>query len=360
MTGPLDTLPEPERLAAFDELARVALAPWGLQSASLRRIACRENAVYEVTATDGARSALRVHRHGYHSRASLQSEFDWMRALVDEAGVVTAGVVPTLAGEAMVEMSTAAIPQPHLCDMLEWIDGRPLGLADRPETLGQGGVFERYRTVGTIAGRIHRHAATWQSPAGFVRSHWDREGCLGAAALWGPWFDLAVLTDAERGTLHAAVSQIDPVLERLGRGREVYGMVHADFVPDNLFEDRAGRIIVLDLDDAGFGWYLWELVTAVFWYLGTPHYTPALDGYLAGYREVAPLSDEHLRLLPHFLLMRALVYMGWMETRRTQHTSRMMTQRVRELSLQLARRLLDGETGFRDIPLTLTPLPASA
>lgn len=355
MSSPLDALPEAERLAAFDKLAEQALGAWGVQAASLRRIACRENAVYAVDCGDGRRVALRVHRHGYHTRASLESEFTWARAL-GEVGVATATVIPTAAGESMVEVVGAGVPVPHLCDMLEWVEGRPLGLVEDPSTLGHDAISERFRTVGRIAGRIHLHSARWQPPAGFVRPHWDIEGCLGPGALWGPWYDLAVLEDEERRTLEAAAGLVQRALQGYGQSREVYGLVHADFVPDNLFEHE-GRIVVLDFDDGGHGWYLWELVTAVFWYLGTPHYTPALDGYLSGYRELRPLPENELQLLPHFLLMRALVYMGWMQTRHTQRTARLFTTRVRELSLALATRLLAGESEFRSIELRLTPLP---
>jgi Ser/Thr protein kinase RdoA (MazF antagonist) len=357
MTSPLDSMPEAERLAAFDALANAALSSWPIQPIDTRRIACRENAVYEVTTVDGRKLALRVHRHGYQTPVSLRSEFTWMRALIEEADVETAKVVPTTDGELMVWVQAGGVPVPHLVDMLEWVEGRPLGLADDPSTFGEGSVFERYRIVGRLAARIHRHSSLWQPPADFVRLHWDREGCLGQEALWGPWSDLAVLSDAERQTLRSAVARVDDALAGLGRSRDVYGMVHADFVPDNLFVHPDGRIIVLDLDDAGHGWYLWELVTAVFWYLGTPHYTPALEGYLEGYREVFPLREEHLALLPHFLLMRALVYMGWMQSRSGQRTARLMTGRVRELSLQLAERVLAGAADYRVVPLQLTPLP---
>lgn len=354
MTSPLDALSEPHRLAAFDHLAEQALAAWGGSTAPIRRIACRENAVYEVQLASGARAALRIHRHGYHTKASLQSEFTWMEALRGE-GVVTARGIPTLSGASMVEVQTERVPVAHLCDVLEWVDGHPLGRADNPTTLGSSGMFERYRIVGRIAGQIHRHSMRWQAPVGFERPHWDREGCLGVGALWGPWDALAVLTPHERQTLYRAVERVDAALAQLGRGPEVYGMIHADFVPDNLIEHN-GQVVVLDLDDAGYGWYLWELVTAVFWYLGTPHYTPSLEGYLAGYRSVLPLDEQQLQFIPHFLLMRALVYMGWMQTRHTQHTARVLTDRVRELSLALAERLLAGETDYRVIPLQLTPL----
>ena len=354
MNSPLDSMAELERLAAFDTLAASAVKAWGLKPVSLHRVACRENAVYAVQ-EEGRRLALRIHRYGYHDRASLESEVAWMQAL-SEAGVATPPVVCTPRGEAIAEVTSDTVSVPHLCDVLEWVGGRPLGAAENPAALGHGALKDMYRTVGQIAGRIHCHSTTWRSPAGFLRPHWDREGCLGRRALWGPWFDLAVLQDEERRVLNDAVAILDRTLARYGRGNEVYGLVHADLVPDNLLEHDA-RVVAIDFDDSGYGWYLFELATAVFWYLGSEHYEQALEGYVAGYRTVRPLSDEELQLLPQFLLKRALVYMGWMQTRRTQHTARRMTGRIRELSRALAEQVLAGNTEYRSIPLQLSPLP---
>lgn len=69
------------------------------------------------------------------------------------------------------------------------------------------------------------------------------------------------------------------------------------------------------------------------------------------------MSDEELRLLPQFLLLRALVYMGWMQTRSTQRTARRMTTRVRELSSALARRVVAANPDYRSIAPELSPLP---
>ena len=354
MSSPLDNMDEPGRLAVFDTLAASAIEKWGLKPISLQRVACRENAVYSIQES-GRRLALRIHRYGYHDRPSLESEVVWMQALSD-VGVATPPVISTPQGEAIAEVTSDAMRVPHLCDVLEWVDGRPLGYAENPEALEHTSLVDMYRIVGNIAARIHQHSITWQKPAAFTRPHWDREGCLGRQALWGPWQDLTVLEDDERRVLHDAVAIVDRTLVRYGRGSEVYGLVHADLVPDNLLEHN-GRVVAIDFDDSGYGWYLFELATALFWYLGSPQYEQALEGYVAGYRTVRPLAEEELQLLPQFLLKRALVYMGWMQTRRTQHTARRMTGRVRELSLALAKRVLAGNMEYRSIALHLSPLP---
>jgi Ser/Thr protein kinase RdoA (MazF antagonist) len=62
-------------------LAESALARWDLAATGLAPIKVRENAVFRVELAGGGRAVLRVHRHGYHSDAALDSEFAWLRAL---------------------------------------------------------------------------------------------------------------------------------------------------------------------------------------------------------------------------------------------------------------------------------------
>jgi Ser/Thr protein kinase RdoA (MazF antagonist) len=339
MSQPERLHPEPASQQTFDALATQAQGRWGLQQATRRLLARRENAVYELRRPEGERTVLRIHRHGYHTLEALQSELQWMQALND-AGVETPDVIRTADGDLFAQVRCAHTGQEHLCDLLGWVDGDALGRCEDPQSLGSAQILGTYRTVGQTAARIHQFSSTWPLPAGFTRPHWDLDGCLGEHdSLWGCWQDLAVLTPPEREVLGAGAARITTLLQAFGRAPDRYGLVHADLVPDNLIDDGQ-RIVVLDFDDSGFGWHLWELVTAVFWYLDTPHYAPALQGYVEGYRSVRDLPDEHLALLPAFLLLRSLVYMGWMHTRRGQPTAVQLTGHIRDTSLKLALDLL--------------------
>lgn len=339
MSQPERLHPEPASLQTFDALATQAQSHWGLQQATRRLLARRENAVYELRRPDGQRTVLRIHRHGYHTPEALHAELQWMHAL-NEAGVQTPAVIRTGEGHLFTQVRCEHTGQEHLCDLLGWIDGQALGRCEDMRNVVATQVLDTYRTVGQTAARIHQFSSTWPLPAGFTRPHWDLAGCLGEQhSLWGCWRDLAELTPQEHAVLGAGADRITRLLQAFGRAPDRYGLVHADLVPDNLIDDGR-RIVVLDFDDSGFGWHLWELVTAVFWYLDTPHYAPALQGYIEGYRSVRALPDEHLALLPAFLLMRSLVYMGWMHTRRGQPTAVQLTGPIRDTSLKLAQALL--------------------
>ena len=113
-------------------------------------------------------------------------------------------------------------------------------------------------------------------------------------------------------------------------------------MPENVLRDE-DRLTVIDFDDAGFGWYLWEFVTAVFFLQETPAYEPALRSMILGYRESRALNDADLAVIPDLLVIRGLVYLGWFHTRRETDTAKEMALPITRLTVDLAKQLLAGK-----------------
>jgi Ser/Thr protein kinase RdoA (MazF antagonist) len=227
----------------------------------------------------------------------------------------------------------------YQCDLLSWVDGQPLGSAEERSYADNDAVARTYLAAGQLAARLHDHSAGWRLPADFERHSWDEAGCLGPSALWGDWNDNQDLTVAERELLAAAVPRALATLAAFGKASDRYGLIHSDFVPDNLLDDGT-RTVIIDFDDCGFGWHLWELATAVFWHFGAETYDPALESLVDGYRQHRSLPDEHLDLLPAFLFVRGLVYLGWCHTRRETETAAEIYDFVVETTSAMAERLL--------------------
>jgi Ser/Thr protein kinase RdoA (MazF antagonist) len=103
-----------------------------------------------------------------------------------------------------------------------------------------------------------------------------------------------------------------------------YGLIHADLVPENLLVD-GGRACVIDFDDAGFGWHLFELATSLYFIIGDSIYSAARDALMRGYRTERTLSDAALERLPLFLAVRGTTYLGWVHTRQGTETANEMT-----------------------------------
>jgi hypothetical protein len=83
-------------------------------------------------------------------------------------------------------------------------------------------------------------------------------------------------------------------LSQLERSPRNYGLIHADFAPENLMVDGE-RIRLLDFDDAGYGWHLFEVVTSLYFHIGQPYFDAIERAMLEGYRSEQRLSAEDKR-----------------------------------------------------------------
>jgi Ser/Thr protein kinase RdoA (MazF antagonist) len=134
----------------------------------------------------------------------------------------------------------------------------------------------------------------------------------------------------------------DLVLERLrrfGKGRERFGLIHADFMPENVLV-QDGVPYVIDFDDCGRGWFLYDPATTLAWSTADPEFERIRDAWLDGYRSVEPLPDPDWRELPTFIMARYLVGLGWVHTRRETPMAQAFTSMLVELACAHAERFL--------------------
>ena len=74
-------------------------------------------------------------------------------------------------------------------------------------------------------------------------------------------------------------------------------MIHADFVAENLMVD-GDSVRLIDFDDAGFGWHLFELATALYFEMEEEHYPDAYRALIEGYREYRTLPSLYTTFNP--------------------------------------------------------------
>ena len=298
---------------AYEALAHRALQQWGIENASLELLKMRENAVFSVCQADGPMYALRIHRAGYHSNNELRSELQWMAAL-DANGIRTPEVIPTSSGELFDTVAIDEVPEPRQVDLLAWIDGEPMGSIEEGVDGDLAELVSNYRRIGMMAGSLHNLSSCWELPEGFTRHHWDIDGLLGEQPVWGRFWENERLTPDQKDLILQAREIVRRQLQAFGKTEENYGLIHADFLPENLMID-GDEIKLIDFDDSGFGWYLFELATSLFVHLGEDHFDAVLTALVEGYRSQRELPDEHLAYLPVFFMARLFTYLGWLHTR---------------------------------------------
>ncbi len=316
--------------AVFGEAAaRSAAACWGhTDDAQLELLCISENATYAIRdRAAGERTVLRLNRPGYHSKAALDSELSWITALRQDGVVQTPAVVPTMLGSRVATLSAENASLRHAV-MFAFVEGA----APEPGSLAAG-----MPVIGEIAARLHEHSRHWKPPAGFTRFSWDLPAALGDAgqpARWGDWRVRA--EPSSREVLEAAERQVIDRLGAYGQDSHRFGLIHADLRAANLLvaDGDTADITVIDFDDCGLSWYLYDLAASVSFLEHSPELGGLIAGWLAGYRRVCAVTREDVAALPSLVMLRRLQLLAW-------SASHAETQMVHSLGTDFAEQSAD-------------------
>ncbi|SDH93036.1 Ser/Thr protein kinase RdoA involved in Cpx stress response, MazF antagonist [Sinosporangium album] len=294
-------------LARVDGVARRALHAYGLPpTATATLINVSENATFRVDdPATGDRAVLRVHRLDYHSERAIHSELDWLTALRTDAGVRTPRVRTTLRGERVVTIADPDGPEPRRCVMFEFLPG------SEP---AEDGLVDHFEVLGALTARMHRHARSWNAPEGFTRFRWDYGAALGAESRWGRWEGGAGVDGEARAVLARLDGELRRRLRRYGAGPDRYGLIHADLRLANLLADGSAEPAVIDFDDCGYGWRLYDLAAALSFIEHHPRVPDMIDSWLRGYRAVLDLPAADEEEIWTFILFRRLLLVAWIGT----------------------------------------------
>ncbi|MGU3494269.1 phosphotransferase enzyme family protein [Xanthobacteraceae bacterium A53D] len=282
-----------------------ALPRWGVMpETALERLGVSENATYRASGTPHGDLVFRIHRPGYHTKAEIASELAWLAALHGEQAVVAPRPVMLRDGGLITDLQVGG--QVYHVVAFGYIPGA--------EPTVDAGLAGWFRELGQIHARLHAHARAWQRPEGFVRKRWNFATTLGKTPLWGDWRASLGLDAAGRAHLQRAVDVLEKLTAGYGEREGNFGLIHADLRLANLLVDD-GRLALIDFDDCGFSWFLYDFASAVSFIEHEPHVPALQDAWVEGYRSQAPLSDAEVALLPVFVMLRRLLLTAWIASR---------------------------------------------
>jgi Ser/Thr protein kinase RdoA (MazF antagonist) len=291
-------------------------AAWGLDAPAVTLIAVSENATFRVTEGGVSRMVVRLGRPGYaESEAHVSSELLWIEALVTESGIRTPRPIRARGGTLVKSLRDARDAE-WTAVAFEHVAGIVLEDVLEDELAGPADAAAHFEQIGRLTARLHAHARQWRSPAGFRRFSWDLDDMVGPAPRWGHW-SRAVLSAGERATLRAAQDAARATLTalRVDRSPRHFGLIHADLRPSNVML-KDGELTVIDFDDCGYGYYLYDFAAALTFYEHRPEAVAMAAAWLDGYQGVAPLSADDIRAACALSMLRRLTVLGWTTTRR--------------------------------------------
>jgi Ser/Thr protein kinase RdoA (MazF antagonist) len=315
---------------ASAETAQAAMALYPISpSARAELVRYGENTTYRVS--DGQVSlALRLARSGYQSRASIESEIAWMSALRERGIDTPAPVVGR--DDDIVQHLPLGDGGVQLVVAFEWVEGVPL-----PQAEG----LDPWRRLGQIMAEVHEHGSNWSPPPGFTRPAWDLDALAGDSPRWGTPVPNGVWSESEKRPILAARAAVRERLQQFGTAPGRFGLIHADLGFENVLVQADGKTVVIDFDDCGPSWYVYELASVLYPLEGTTAFGERRDMLTAGYRGVRHLPDHEIAELPTFLMCRRLATLGWTFSRAdTEHAQRQRERRL-ATSPAAARRFLD-------------------
>jgi Ser/Thr protein kinase RdoA (MazF antagonist) len=144
-----------------------------------------------------------------------------------------------------------------------------------------------------------------------VRKLWDWNAMLGPRKLWGPWQSGLGLTPDGAAIIARACGTIRRHLDRFGQTPDRFGLVHADMRLANLLVD-GDTMHVIDFDDCGLSWHLYDFAASITLLEHDPIVPDLQAAWTEGYREIAALPDDHVAMLPTFIMARRILVMAWM------------------------------------------------
>jgi Ser/Thr protein kinase RdoA (MazF antagonist) len=297
----------------FTLAALTALSAFPIESDALELVSLSENVTYRVVdRRDGVAYALRLHRPWYHTLDELILERAWIRALAD-AGIAVQAPLRTRDGQEYASVTVPGTGEQRFAGLARWTAGRVLAEVLR-ETTDTRIAEQHFAQLGAVTASLHDQAATWRPPAGFTRHALDANGFMGSTPHWGPFWEHRALSAAERRLMLDTRSRLHAALAGLDRPPSAYSMIHADMHPGNVLVD-GGRLTVIDFDDAAWGWHAYDIAVALVHHQDGPNLAAFERAYIAGYRSVRPISDQVLRSVPMFRLVRGLAQIGWYHQR---------------------------------------------
>jgi Ser/Thr protein kinase RdoA (MazF antagonist) len=348
---PIDfkSLPFEAQKQHFLSVAKRALPLWDYpDDSTLSLLNITENATYRVESPHKKTIVMRVHRLDYAEKDSIKTELSWILDLGANTKVNVVTPLRARDGEFVQTIETPNMAERRHVVCFDFVKGKAPkdshddneSIGNVTETLGKipkwitlptframAVAYDRlgefsanrdsltsddknlYRTLGSIMAAIHVQSKKWTPPDFFERIEWDWNATFGEG--WNNYYGMHYCD--LKGTLSASdikasdtcVALMKMRVEAYGKYSDRYGMIHSDLRAANLLRDE-NKITVLDFDDCGKGWFMYDIACIVGFMEHRPDLKKLIGLILEGYRKISAVSEEDEQEIETFIMMRRI------------------------------------------------------
>jgi Ser/Thr protein kinase RdoA (MazF antagonist) len=301
-----DELTRLGRIRRMRQLAMAALMNYGIDEARVDLVRQAGNTLFRVKTSSLPRSEapdelfeegqylLRVHEPGYQEPEAIELELTWLTAMRREANLPVPEPVAALDGHWLLPINAPGVQGTRHCSLLRWIKGSSVKNRFRPHHL---------QAQGRLMARLHQFSIQWQPPAGLSKRRFDWDGLfqndvgsgMTNADAW------ALLSPLHREAFSFIAERIRDVMDDWGQGLDVFGLIHGDLAVDANLLFWHGEPRVIDFDDSGFGYWVFDLAVALDACRDDPAYSRYREALLNGYAEFRSLPEKQAEQIELFL-----------------------------------------------------------
>ncbi len=286
--------------------AKAVLEAYDLAQASMKFLGYSGNTHYQVDTSQCAppdphderfwenHYILRLHQPKYQTFDAIRSELLWLQAILQDTDLIVPEPVYNMKGELVTVTEIPGLPSPQYATLLRWVKGRrtPKEIRDY-----------HYKALGRVAGKLHDHSAHWQSPKGFTRIDYDWDGLFSDAGLFE--ISASKLWEAipipYQESFAIITEQVRDVMNELGTGSDVYGLIHADLCLDVNMLWYRGEIRPIDFDDSAYGYWIYDLAISLAEVEDDDTRHRFQNALLEGYTEIRPMPASQWKHLDLFI-----------------------------------------------------------
>lgn len=306
---PFEALTQRGQVTRLRQLAQNALEQYKIEVADLSPLVHLENTTFRI-ATRTQKFVLRINRPDHRTRAQIRSEMIWLTAIQRDTDLVVPRPVRNEEWGFVTRAGADGVPEERNCVLLEWVDGQFYRKRLSPVAL---------RRIGRLTALLHEHAIQFDPPAEFTRHNvqWgteDEPGEMAHLMEKGLSDGAALVEPQDLATFTLARYHLRETMASVGRGRQEFGLIHADLHHGNcLF--KGGEARAIDFDDCGWGHFVYDLAVTQWYLQARPDFEELCEAHLSGYQEIRPLSSDQLSLIPTYRAARTLLMASYMAGR---------------------------------------------